>query len=407
LKIVFANLVELKNYNAPSCTTIKRWVQKVGYYKLRLPKVIADDWMVIIDASIQMGEKKCLLIVGCRQSNFPLNRALTLEDLEVLSLHIVSSLNANIITQVLNEVASAIGRIICVCSDRGSEMLRGIKDFQISHPQMRQISDTAHRVANLLEATLEHSIRWKGFREQVTQARRRMQNSLLPGLLPPSPRTKARYMNVDSLITWAAEMLLLIDSPCSLPELEMGELKKYLGWLLNYREDVEYWNRIISIGKVARDLIRIEGIHVNIADFFERSISSIKMGLQELQFADEIVLFLLKQSKGVKLGERFLGSSEVLESLFGKIKYMEHEQTAFGFTSLVLGALAHVGSSDDETITKAITSIKLSNVDEWSVKEIGRSVQSQRKQMKKVIASLKTKMGQEFAGAFEGEAVNF
>ena len=51
-------------------------------------------------------------------------------------------------------------------------------------------------------------------------SRRRMQNSLISGLLPPSPRTKARYMNIDSLIRWAAEMLLLIDNPDSLPEVE-------------------------------------------------------------------------------------------------------------------------------------------------------------------------------------------
>ena len=209
LKIVFESIPRLKNFKSPSPTTIKRWVQKVGYHKLMLPKVIADDWMVIIDASIQMGEKKCLLVIGCRQADFPMNRALVLEDLEILSLSIVSSLNANVVTKVLNEVALAVGNIVCICSDRGSEIIRGIKNFQINNPETRQISDTAHRIANLLEATLENSKRWKGFREQVTHARRRMQNSLVPGYLPPSPRTKARYMNVDSLIIWAADMLLL------------------------------------------------------------------------------------------------------------------------------------------------------------------------------------------------------
>lgn len=372
-----------------------------------LPKVISDDWMIIIDASIQMGEKKCLLVVGCRQSKFPMNRALTLEDLEVLSLCIVSSLNAKVITRVLNEVASNVGKIRCICSDRGSEILRGIKDFQVNHLETRQINDTAHRIANLLEATLEHSEKWKEFREHVTQARRRMQNSLISGLLPPSPRTKARYMNIDSLIRWAAEMLLLIDNPDSLPEVEREELKKYVGWLIKYREEVGYWNRIISIGVVARDLVRVEGIHMNIANFFEQSISSIKIGFRELKYVDEIIIFLLGQSNEVKPGERFLGSSEVLESLFGKIKYMEHEQTAFGFTSLVLAAMAHVGLSDDEIISKANKTIKLSDIDEWTTREIGRSVQSQRRQIKKIIVKLKSKMGQEFSGALERNVMGF
>jgi hypothetical protein len=407
LKIVFETIPKLKNYKAPSPTAIKRWVQKLGYYKLMLPKVVADDWMIIIDASIQMGEKKCLLVVGCRQSNFPMNRALVLEDLEILSLRIVSSLNADVVTKVLYEVALAVGKIVCICSDRGSEMIRGIKNFQIKNPETRQVSDTAHRIANLLEATLENSKRWKEFREQVTQTRRRMQNSLVPGFLPPSPRTKARYMNVSSLIIWAADMLLLIDSSGSIPESDMEELKKYIGWLLNYREDVGYWNSIVLIGGVARDIVREEGIHMNIVDSFEQSISTIKMGARELQFADELVIFLLEQSKGVKPGERFLGSSEVLESLFGKMKYMEHEQTAFGFTSLVLATMAHVGSSDDELISQAITTVKILDIDEWSKKEIGRSIQSQRRQTKKIIADLKSKMGQELAGTLERKVMGF
>lgn len=368
---------------------------------------IFGNWMILIDASIQIGEKKCLLIIGCRQNNLARGHPLALEDLEILGLRIVSSLNATVVTQLLNEVASTIGNIVSICSDRGSEMLRGIKDFQKNHPETRQINDTAHRIANLLESTLERSTKWKMFREQVTQSRRRMQNSLISGLLPPSPRAKARYMNVGDLIVWAADMLLLMDNPNSIPESNIEELKKYAGWLLNYREEVYYWNRIVSIGIKARDLVRVEDIHTHIVDAFEEAISSIKMGPKEMQFANEIVVFLLEQSKGITAGERFLGSTEVLESLFGKIKYMEHEQTAFGFTSLVLAAIAHVGSTSNETIAKAITSVKLSDVDRWSKNEIGKSVQSQRRQIKNIISQLRTEMGQELSGCLKEEAIGF
>lgn len=407
LKIIFETLPELKNYSAPSCTTIKRWVQKVGYYKLKQLKTIADDWMVLIDASIQMGEKKCLLVVGCRKSSLLENRALTLEDLEILSMRIVSAINANLITQVLQNVASLVGKIMCVCSDRGSEILRGVKDFQMISPNTRHISDTAHRVANFLEAALEKAESWKKFRELVTQSRRKMQNSLVAGALPPSPRTKSRFMNVDSIIKWALDMLFLLDNGVTTPDLNIDELTKYLGWLLDYRSDVEYWNRLVAIGAAARNCVRIENIHINIVGSFEHAICSINMGPRELQFADQISLFLLEQSKNVKLGEYFIGSTEVLESLFGKIKYMEQEQTAFGFTSLVLAAMASVGPTDDQTIAKAITSIKFSDIDEWTEKEIGKTVQSQRRKIKTIIAELANEMGQEVSGVLERKAMGF
>jgi hypothetical protein len=284
LRIVFATASILKGYNTPAPTTIKRWVQKVGYYKLTLPKETADDWMVIIDASIQIGRKKCVLVIGCREADFPMNRALALKDLQILSLRIVSNVNADVITKILEEVALTVGRITAICSDRGSDMFRGIKNFQIKHPEARHVCDTAHRIANLLEETLENSKIWKQFRDLVTHSRRRMQNSSVAGYLPPSPRTKARYMNMDSLIKWAVDMLLIIDNP-ELFQSEVEELKKYVGWLINFREDIAYWNGIISIGLVARDLIRKEGMHINIVNSFEEAISNIKMGFRELQFA--------------------------------------------------------------------------------------------------------------------------
>jgi len=412
LKIAFETIPELKGYLAPSCTTIKYWTAQVGYHKLKRPKTIANDWMVLIDASIQMGEKKCVLALGCRGVNFRKikNRALTLEDLEILSMRIVSTLNGEVVAEMLTEVASAVGKIIAICSDRGSEMLRGVKLFQLISPETRQISDTAHRVSNLLEATLEKVPRWKKFRELLTLARRKMQHSPIPGALPPSPRAKARYMNVDTMIKWAADMLILLDSGMSNPGLNIEDLQKYLGWLFSYRDDIGYWNRLVSIGVAARYVVRIEGIHTNIADSFEESISSIGMGARELQFVDHLTTFLLNQSKGMQLGERFIGSSEILESLFGKIKYMEREQRAFGFTSLLLAAMATVGPLDEKTVATAMKCVKRSDIDGWAAKEIGQSVQSQRRQIKKIVAGLVKKIsrpaktGQEISGILERAA---
>ena len=328
-------------------------------------------------------------------------------------MRILSTLNGEAVAEILKEVASTVGKIIAICSDRGSEMLRGIKLFQIFSPETRQIGDTAHRVSNLLETALDKAPRWKEFREQLTQARRKMQNSLIPGALPPSPRAKARYMNVGTMIMWAAEMVVLLDNGISYPSLDIEELQKYLGWLLSYRDDIDYWNRLISIGEAARHVVRIEGIHINIVDSFEQAISSVRMGAKELQFADHLSSFLLSQSKGVKFGEYFVGSSEILESLFGKIKYMEREQRAFGFTSLVFAAMAAVGQLDKKTVAQAMEFVKRSDIDEWAAKEIGQSVQSQRRQIKKIIGCLvvkkskRIKMGQEISGILEDAAACF
>jgi hypothetical protein len=407
LEIAFKILPETSTYTIPSRTTTKRWVQKVGYYKLISSKCIADDWMIITDASIQIGPDKCLIALGCRQANLPFKRPLKLDDLEVLGLRIVSSMKAKVVTDFLNEVKSCIGNIACITIDQGADILRGVKDFQLTNPEARYINGTAHRVANNLKACLENDERWKAFRVKVTQARRKMQFSSISGLLPPSPREKSRFMNIGPLIQWAVDMLILLNAEMSLSNLSIDEIKNQIGWLEYYRDDIEIWHQYSQIAGIARDCVRTEGIHLDIVDSFNEAIAHVKIGLKGLQFADRVSLFLRDQTNGMKPGECFIGSTEVIESLFGKIKYMEREQTAFGFTSIVLAGIACIGPTDDKTIADAVTSIKLKDIELWAGKEIKESTQSQRSKIRNCISKLKEKMGGKTSGILQGEAVGF
>jgi hypothetical protein len=180
--------------------------------------------------------------------------------------------------------------------------------------------------------------------------------------------------------------------------------------MLSYRDDIDYWNRLIFIGVAARHVVRTEGIHTNILESFEQAISSVRTGTRELEFANHLRASLLSYSRDVKFGECLVGSTEILESLFGKIKYMEREQRTFGFTSLLLAAMASVGPLDKKIVAKAIEYVKRSDIDEWAAKEIGQSVQSQRQQIKKIVAgsikkkSRRRKIAQKVSGIRERAA---
>ena len=50
--------------------SIRLWAMRLGYYELTRAKEKADDWVWIIDHSIQLGHEKCLLIVGCRLNEY-------------------------------------------------------------------------------------------------------------------------------------------------------------------------------------------------------------------------------------------------------------------------------------------------------------------------------------------------
>jgi len=93
--------------------------------------------------------------------------------------------------------------------------------------------------------------------------------------------------------------------------------------------------------------------------------------------------FIKLGSLKVVLKEKLLGSSEVIESLFGKFKEVEKEQSKSGFTGLVLVLAAMVSTTTREVLTKALESVPVSMVMDWCKEHIGESVQSKRKKFLK------------------------
>src|SRR3990167_4067389 len=59
----------------PSHTAIRDWILQVGYYKLMTIQK-SKDWIGMLDLSIQIGAKKCLLILGVQASTLLKAKAL-------------------------------------------------------------------------------------------------------------------------------------------------------------------------------------------------------------------------------------------------------------------------------------------------------------------------------------------
>ena len=73
-----------------------------------------------------------------------------------------------------------------------------------------------------------------------------------------------------------------------------------------------------------------------------------------------------------------LGSSEIIESLFGKQKNIEKQHAKNGFTGLLLSLAACVSKTTTDVIKNAMESVKTKTVIEWHKNNIGKSVQAKR-----------------------------
>lgn len=95
---------------------------------------------------------------------------------------------------------------------------------------------------------------------------------------------------------------------------------------------------------------------------------------------DELVEFVHEESLKAGPQERLLGSSEVIESVFGKLKRLEQDQANSGFTGLVLSVAAMVSVTTADVVYQAMEGVSTKTILDWCRKKFGKSVQAKRKE---------------------------
>ena len=95
--------------------------------------------------------------------------------------------------------------------------------------------------------------------------------------------------------------------------------------------------------------------------------------------AAELCEFVGGQSQAARPGERLVGSTEVLESVFGKWKSLERQESGSGITRLVLSLGSLVGHWPAARIQAALEATPVKHVVGWCREHLPSSVQSQRR----------------------------
>jgi hypothetical protein len=93
----------------------------------------------------------------------------------------------------------------------------------------------------------------------------------------------------------------------------------------------------------------------------------------------QLLRFVREESFKAKPNERLVGSSEVLESVLGRFKQLEHDQVKSGFTGLLLSLAALVSTTTAEVIQTALETVRTKQVVAWCNNTLGTSVQAQRR----------------------------
>jgi hypothetical protein len=196
----------------PSFSSIRRWVLRLGLYELQRERDYRNDWIYILDLTIELGAAKCLVILGISKFRWQViveqaQRGLRHQDVEVLELQVLPSSSGKVIEQVLRDLSKRVGPPVQILSDHGNDVKKGVELYLADHREGIYTYDVTHWLALQLKAELEPDERYQSFVKQCHQCRAQLQQTELSELMPPSQRTKARYFNVDRLVNWGQQIL--------------------------------------------------------------------------------------------------------------------------------------------------------------------------------------------------------
>lgn len=365
----------------PCNTSLRRWINQVGYYKLTKPKEKANDWIYIIDCSVRMDYKKVLLILGLRASQLQKGRYVTYKDLDVIDIRVIET-NSEI-KIALEEAITKTGEPMQICSDTGGDLMPSIKRTIRERSKIKHTPDIMHKTGNMLKKRLDNDARWNNFITNLNFAKKRLCLSKLSFLCPPNIRGKSRFFNCQNVIDWANRTLEELEKFNKKDPL-WKEVNEKLGWLITFRGDLAIFTELFELGAISKEAIR--RLHIDkqvwlaVEELLKERIESDEGKL----YAKEVVDFLKFECEKPAEDMLFIGSSEIIESAFSKLKLLDRECGNSSFTLSILGLVSCFGATDYNSIKPAFEKHDSKAVVEWGKKYVGETLLGKKKRLLKI-----------------------
>lgn len=367
----------------PHWTTGRLWLLRLGHALLTRALDQSDDWAWLVDHSVQIGQEKCLVILGIRLRDLPpRGECLQHTDLHLVALVPRKSWTRQEVDCALEVASQRTGIPRVIVDDHGVDIAGGVSFFQERHPETVEIYDVKHQAACLLKRRLEKNARWQQLQHRIGQTRCAIQQTELSFLVPPAPKPKARFMNLAPLLQWAKNVQAVLRQPPTVVSEQVSpqRLEEKLGWLREFEAEVAEWAEWQQVVNVTVEFVNRQGISHGVAQQLRTQLRPHREYSSSRCLARELLAFVAKQARRARPGERFPGSTEVLESCFGRFKHLEKQHARGGFTSLVLGFGALLAETVPEAVAQAMRQSPTKAVFQWCADQLGTTLFSRRRQ---------------------------
>ena len=367
--------------NTPTRTAIRNWLQRLGIAELQQPLKPDEDLVILVDHSNQIGTEKVMVALGVNASELPEpGKALTHENVRVLEVKPGSQWKTENMEQEYEDLADRYGTPRAVLVDGAPELRDGAKCLKNRRNDTIVLRDFKHYAANVLKSLLGNDERFQEVGGKIGKTRSAIQQTELAHLTPPSPKQKARFMNLASTIRWMTMIAWLLKNPDATARAGISDerMQEKLGWVEQYEEDIGVWQECQDVVSVSLTFINEQYLFQGAADGLRGVIGDSLEYDKSKELAKRLIEFVHDAEQHLRAGERLPMSTEILESVFGLYKQLERQHSKSGFTSLLACLPALLKPTTPQGVSDAFHRVSAKDVKAWVKKHFGSTVTSRR-----------------------------
>jgi len=360
----------------PSYDSVRNWELKLGHHQIQQTVNATDNWVLIIDESINIGNHKMLLLIGLNLRNYDFAKALSLSDIEVLDIRVSKSWKAADIAQVVSSVKRRGFNFAYCCCDNGNNLRKLLKMIGLVH-----IEDCGHALGNWLEKRYKKEERFLSFCARSTVFKRQIIMSKYAEYAPPKHRTKGRFLNLSAISIWAKKILFLAKKYQK--EGTNEEALKKINWILAYEDFILNLNLEQTLINHINKVVKKEGLSNHTITKCQQLIrqSSVDKTLKE-----HLEKYLRSNRDKLPEMDQIICSSDIIESMFGKFKYNTSKSPNGAITEGCLSVANYGKKFEIIEIKNAMEQTKIVDIEKWREDNLPLSMQQKKRKLLKNVS---------------------
>jgi hypothetical protein len=333
---LLASALHIKN--APCPQTIINWVIRLSIVRIEAarnlkrlslsPVPFTNGLIWMLDISIGLGTGKILAVLAVPARHHELTPgALSLERVHCLGVAVAASWTGDTIAEWLKRLIAQMGRPVAYLKDGGSDLQKAVALLDEQGLSSPCLDDISHAVAGMLKRLYQDHPTFATFVAACGRVSGKLKHTILACLAPPKVRTKARFMNVHRLFTWADRVLKLSPPGGAKMGSTLAKLRACLDHLPACKALIKQF-RADALGlMMCQKLLKSEGLSHDTRAQCEPLLDTMASSALRQEFRAYLD-FELKTA--TTLGLDHIGlpiSSDTIESLFGVAKHHGVGQT--------------------------------------------------------------------------------